>query len=422
MSDLEKNLQTLTGLIQDLATGLDAIKERQEQQEASIAAYKEAVRRGFPIPSVNASVPADVYPADMKEYLEPYNLAIQGKRLTDKLIHPVVQMSEEARAKLTEYFILFVKAGIMGDHKAYAKFRDAYGAVGKSTVTVGDLGNVFPVPDVLMTEILSFAREKSVALRYARQWNMTSEKQSFPAETPGSAAVYWGNETEEATPVIGEVELEAEELSAYAGVKNTTLADAQTDITSWLAEVMAEAAGLELDNQTFNGAGTICYGILSSQCGNSVYLGGGSTSGKTAFSDLDYSDLSVMIAKLPGLRKMGARFWLSGDVLHYVRIMKDDANRPVFIEPVGLEVPGKIFGYPYEEVIKMPVTSAVSTPFIAFGNLQYFAIGRRLNSAALQVNPYDQWKTNRTLFKIYQRWGLKMALSDGFVRLITAAS
>jgi hypothetical protein len=59
---------------------------------------------------------------------------------------------------------------------------------------------------------------------------------------------------------------------------------------------------------------------------------------------------------------------------------------------------------------------------MAFGNMQYFAIGRRLNSTALSINPYDQWKQNRTLFKIYQRWALSMAIPDGFVRLMTGAT
>ena len=422
MDELKKAVNTLEGLITELASGVNDIKERQEKNEAAIFEFKEMAQRGFPIPGVTTYLHPGLGSADLKEYLAPYNMAIQGKRLMDKINHPIHHISDEIRLQLATYFILFIKAGVQNDPGAMIKFREKYGVVDKANIDIGDVGNVFPVPDVLMTEILAFAREKSAVLQYARQWNMTSEKQSFPAETPGSAAVYWGNETEEGTPVVGEVELEAEELSSYAGVKNTTLMDAQTDITSWLAEVMAEAAGLELDNQAFNGDGSICYGILSSQCGNTVYLGGASNSGKTAFSDLAYGDLSAMIAKLPGIRKIGARWWLSGDVLHYVRIMKDDADRVIFIDPIALEVPGKIYGYPYHEVIKMPTTTAVNTPFMAFGNMQYFAVGRRLNSAALQVNPYDQWKRNRTLFKIYQRWALKMAMADGFVRLLTAAS
>ena len=422
---MDKLIQELTGLVKDLATGVDGIKTdlggiktRQEELEASVTSYKELAQKGFPIPGITAPVPAGTTPADLKEMLAPYSLEMQGKRLIDKIAHPIHRIDDAAREKLAQYFILFLKAGVMNDPAARHKFQDLYGRVDqKLAVEVGDPGNVFPVPDVLMTEILGFARERSVILQYARMWNMTSEKQSFPIETPQSAAVYWGNDTEEGTPVIGEVELEAEELSAYTGVKNTTLMDALTDIVSWLAECMAEAAGLELDNVAFNGDGTKagCYGILSSLCGNTVTMAGGE------FDKLLYTDISAMIAKLPGLRKAGSQFYMSGDILHYVRTMQDDNKRPIFIDPMGFDVPGKIYGYPYQEVIKMPTASALDTAFMAFGNMQYFAIGRRLNTTALSVNPYDQWKQNRTLFKIYQRWALKMAIPDGFVRLRTGA-
>lgn len=420
--ELKEAVDQLTGLIQSLASSVDAVKEKTEKNEEAIAAFKEASQRGFPIPTVNAPIPTEVPVSQVKEYLAPYEMSIQGSRLMDKIVHPIHTISDTKRLELAEYFITFLKAGVFQEPAARQLFLEKYGRAGKGVVDVGDPGNVFPVPDVLMTEILAFAREKSTILKYGRLWNMTSEKQSFPAETAGSATVYWGNTTEEATPVIGEVELEAEELSSYAAVKNTTLADALTDVVSWLTEVMAEAAGLELDNQAFNGDGTICYGILSSTCGNTVYQGGASNSTKDAFSDLAYTDISAMIAKLPGLRKVGARFFMSGDVLHYVRTLKDASNNPIFIDPIGFDVPARIYGYPFEEVVKMPTASAAATAFMAFGNPQYFAVGRRLQSGALQINPYDQWKQNRTLFKIYQRWALKMAMPDGFVRLLTSTT
>ena len=80
---------------------------------------------------------------------------------------------------------------------------------------------------------------------------------------------------------------------------------------------------------------------------------------------------------------------------------------------------GTIFGYPYQEVIKMPGTTGANTAFIAFGNMQNFALGRRLGASALKVDPYGLFTTNRIRFKIYQRWALGMGLPDGFVRLLT---
>jgi HK97 family phage major capsid protein len=111
---------------------------------------------------------------------------------------------------------------------------------------------------------------------------------------------------------------------------------------------------------------------------------------------------------------------MNGQILHYVRTLKDDQNRPIFTETIGSAVPGTIWGYPYSESIKMPSAPAANTPFMVFGNLRYFGLGRRLDVATLGVNPYLLWETNRTAFKLYQRWAMKVGLRKGFARALTA--
>jgi HK97 family phage major capsid protein len=297
-------------------------------------------------------------------------------------------------------------------------FNKVYGA----KTVVGDSGNVFPIPDIVESEIIWFARERSIILQYGRVIPMTSEKHSWPRET-ASATVAWGNTTSESEPVVDEVQLDAEELSCWAGIKNAHMADSRSDIVAWLTANLGEAAGLELDNKAFTGVGTddpfICSGILSAACGTDVTL----ASTSTAFSQLGSTKLSEMIGALDGLRKQGARFFLHGSVLHFVRDLKDTNGRPIFMDGhIGAGVPGTIFGYPYTEVIKCPSSSASNTAFMAFGNAQYFFVGRRLDSATLDVDPYGLWTTNRTRYKIYQRWALEMGLPAAFVRLLTNSS
>jgi len=132
--------------------------------------------------------------------------------------------------------------------------------------------------------------------------------------------------------------------------------------------------------------------------------------------------LSLMIAKLDGLRKQGAQYFMNGAILHYVRTLKDSQGRPIFMDShYGAGVPGTIFGYPYNEVVKMPSTTGANTAFIVFGNMRCFGLGRRVQNSALQVDPYGLWTTNRTRFKIYNRWALKVAQPYGFCRLLTNA-
>jgi len=403
----EDPIKELTVLIKGLGGDIKATKEG---MEAKLAAYQEAAKRGFFVPQ-EPNAPSK---PDLKDFLGHYDLAYQGKELMDKFKHPHHTIDEATRVELAKFWCLFLRATVNQDQKAKEKYWSYFGPQIKTAV--GDAGNVFPLPDIVETEILAFARETSVVLQYARIWPMTSEKQSFPAESAG-ASVAWGNTTSAGDPTITEVELDANELSAYSTVKNATLMDARSDIVSWLTASMAEAAGQELDNQGFNGSGTPFYGVFNATygAGYSVTMSG------TAFQDMTFTELSEMIGKLDGLKKQGARFWMHGAILHYVRILKDDNNRPIFYETVGSPTSGTILGFPYSEVIKCPSTTATSTPFVAFGNLRFLAVGRRLDSATLSVDPYGLWTQNRTRYKLYQRWGMKVSLRNGLVRLLTTA-
>lgn len=412
-------VEELTQTVKDLALAVGTvadIKAKQEEIEAKMAAYSQVKTKGFPLPK---GIDNNTSVSDADQIYAGYDLAMQGKRLTDSIAHPKTFISDERRMELAKYFTLFIKAGVMRDEKAQQVFRQKY--VQKTgTTQIGDSGNTWVLPDIVESEILHFARERSVVLQHARLWPMISDKQSFPQESTG-VAVAWGNTTAESDPTTAEFELDAYELSAFSAIRNETLADSRSDIVSWLTELMAEACGLELDNCAFNGDGTStyagCSGLLTAKCGYSVVMASGSTS----FANMTFTHLSDMIGKLDGMKKEGAMFMMNGAVLHYIRTLKDDQSRPVFVDTIGGPMSGTIFGYPYKEVIRMPSTNAANTAFMNFGNLKYFAIGRRLDSAALQLDPYGLWTTNRTRFKIYQRWGLGIALPNGFVRLLTAA-
>jgi len=409
---LEEPIKTLTGQITELAGGLGAIKDKIEENEEAIAAYKEAKERGFPIPQ-SGTGGQKLTPED-EELFKGWDLAVQGRHLMEKFngTNTRHKMSEEARLEMAKFFILLGNAsGQIPDPDMQKAFRSRY-----MKTVIGDSGNTFVIPDIVDSELFHFERERSVALQYCRIWDMTSEKLSFPAET-ASSTVAWGNTTSESEPTSSEVELSAQELSAYAAVRDTTLADSRTDIVSWIADEMAEACALELDNQVFNGTGDPVSGLLSAKCGYSVVMGSGSTS----FSNITSTHLSEMIADLDGRKKEGAAYYGHGTPIHFIRDLKDDNNRPIYVQSLSSPLNYNVWGYPVREVIKSQSTDGSGTAFLLFGNLKYFAIGRRLGSTSLQVDPYGLWTTNRTRFKIYQRWGLQIALANGFVRLMTAS-
>ena len=418
-------IKELTGLIREIGGSVDAVKEKAEKNEQAMAAFLEAQKRGsFTLPD-----PENMTEEEIKAAYAPYDMEKQGQRLMDKFVHPTHTIDDATRVELAKWYITMVKATVIGDMRAKQALwtewpsKDPVIEALRMRKDVGLATTDFPVPDIVEAEILAYARERSVMLQDARVVDMISDKQSYPSETAG-AGVYWGDAVPAGDPTADEVELDTEELNSYSTAKEDVLMDARSDIVSWLTESMAEAAALELDDAGFNGDGSSAYGSHSGvivAAGYSVVFDSTSTN----FSAITLPDISEAIMALDGLRKIGAKFYLHGTGLHWVRMLRDDQGRPIFVDTTGntntLAGAGKLFGYPVQEVIKMPTTAA-SACFALFGNMRGFLVGRRLASTTLKVDPYGLIMTNRIRYKIYQRWALKTGLPNNFCKIVTAGS
>lgn len=435
----EDPIKELAGIVRDMAAQVsksqnidNEIKEEREKLEAEIRRLKEEMASKFVVPTSNQD--KRIIDEDQK-ILNPYDLDAQGRQLVDawyrkqKAGDNAYIMPQEKREDLAKCLLYFVKGWIFNDPVAKAAYPDFYRKVNsrymtktESATALGMTGYTFPVPDPLEAEILAFARESSVLLRYTRVWPMISDTLDIPRESSG-ITVSWGRVTSESNPTAATLTLTSKVLSAFSTVNQELLEDTISDIVGWITELMAEAIGQELDNSSFNGDGTstyaTCSGLLSAACGYSVVM----ASTSTAFSNLSASHLSEMIAKLDGKKKEGARFFWNGSVAHHVRTLSDTNGMPIFYPgSYGSGEPARVFGYPFDEVIKMPSTSAANTAFVVFGNMRYFALGRRIASMTLSVDPYGKWEENQVRYKIRNRWALAIGQPYGFVRLLTAAS
>jgi HK97 family phage major capsid protein len=407
-------LQAVIDEIAQKVVGLNGLKEKQEEIEAALAAHKEITSKGFPLPTFDAKEGEDIYCG--------FSLAHQGKQLVQKYDGVGYRMDEATKNEVAKVLLLFVKGGIMLDPFAAREYKDKYRLSAEAKTVVGDGGNVFPVPEILETQILMYAKEKSVLLRDATVVDMTSIKQYWPIET-GQSSVAWGNTTSESEPTIDEFELNAEELSAYAAVRNHQLADARSDIVGWLLLNMATACGLEIDRVGFigraSGGSDPFDGIHSANntAVKNVTMGAGER-----FADINDDYISQLIVQLPGLRKAGAQFYMNGAVQHYVRMIKDGVGSPIFMPAnIAAGTPATLFGYPVNECVQMPTTDSSGSLSMILGNMKNLFIGRRLDSTALIVDPYGLFTTNRTRFKIYQRWAVGVALQEAFVKLLNGS-
>jgi len=417
---MEENEKKLIEVIEDLAkqtAGLNAYleaKEKAEEEQAKIAEAVEKQKAG----TFQMWDTSHLGDDPVKGFIEKElgrSISRLGLRLMDKQLrgHKYRIEDHAVREQIAKYMVLFVEAAVKEDYRARQLFDQEYGHLRREKTAIGDPGNLWPMPDVVEDEVVRFAREESLILQQGTVVEMGPGKLSLPVESAG-VSVTWSSTAAASDPTITEVELDPQEVGAYSTVRNKTLYDANYDIVSWLTELFAEAMGLELDNQAWNGTGNPCSGLLTAWCGHSVVMGAGSTSFANTTADL----LSEMIQKLDGRRKQNASFHMHGLAMHYVRTLKDSNGRPIFYEPAGNKPP-TIYGFPYYENTKCPGTDAANTAFLTFGNLRYFWVGRRVGSMALHVDPYGLFVENKTRFKLWNMWDLEAALTTAFVRMLT---
>lgn len=427
----EKNdgVKQLSEAIQAMAEqieGINTLKEKQEAMAHEIEKYREHASKAFPFAGVEGEQEKDFSWDDHDAAVKAlgFDPNVQGfsKNFQADIYRSSFRgrekfTSEETRKEMARYFSFWIKGFVMDDPFVKRTARNVYSKQierFKGTTDLGDTGNTFPVPDIVESEIINFARESSVVLQDARIWPMASEIISIPVEREGISA-NWGNTTQEGTPQVDEVEMTAKELSVFASARNMTVADSRSDIVAWIAELMAEACGLEIDDESFNGDGTdVCSGLFST-ASNSVTLA------SPNFAGLTYPKIAEMKKKLYGRRKEGAKFYAHDEFIYNIEILTDDQNRPLIIDNPIQGQPMKLQGYPLRPCVKCNSTDGASANCMIFGSMRYMGVGRRLNSMALMVDPYGLWTTNRTRWKIYQRWALRPLLAAAFVKMITAA-
>lgn len=277
-------------------------------------------------------------------------------------------------------------------------------------------------------EILHYVRESSYALQDCRIYDMGSDVATVPYELTSGTVALTAEEiaATESEPTFGVVTLTAKRIDAYSIVSNELLEDALLlpgGVMALLLEQFTEAMGQYIDSTVFLGPGSPMSGVFKSTAtGNSVVFG----SGSTHFSELLESNIRSVIAKVKPARRGNAKFYIGNTNLWaYVYGLKDGDGRPLFVQNISEEGPGRVWGYPVREGndTVMPSTSAVSTGMIYFGDLkQHVVLGRRLGSLKVAVDPYTKMAEYQTRVGFFSRWAFAQALTASGARIATAAS
>lgn len=294
----------------------------------------------------------------------------------------------------------------------------AKAAMAEGTTTTGG----FLVPTEYQWDVIMLSRDKTWALQECAVVQMGTNDLRLPTET-ALATVNWNTEANAATesePTVGQVQLTAKKLDAFAKVSNELLMDSYVDVAGMLANQFSYGVSLELDNQVLNGDGTkLGSGVLTAAAGFSVVFANGL--GSTNFSAISGDNLSLAAESPDEMYIPGGKFVFNKLIMHYIRTLKDSQNRYIYAQP-GNGVPGTIWEYPYIMSSKGPKVTAVSTAYVAFGNWKYYYIGRRVGAMMIEVDPYGFFTSSQTQYRMVTRWGGKIAQANAFCRILTAAS
>ena len=340
-------------------------------------------------------------------------------------------MSEEQVAKMSkgEKAAKFIKAVF---HKDMDSLR-AMKALSEGTDSAGG----FLVPEEFRSEVYRIANDYGLARKLCTRIPMKRDVLNMPTLTT-SVSVYWPGEGAagtESNPVFGRTRLEAKTLVGLTVLSNELLKDPDVDIVNMLAELFAEAMAGEEDNQLFNGTGSPFTGILVNASVNVVTM----ATGQDTFAEVLAGDLRDLISQIKAVALPGAAYFMHRSVWGIVQKIQYNSNYVVALQnpmitpasaaainPNLLPV-GTVWGYPVFLSDLIVSTSAVSTKFIAFGNLKYAWFGDRGQmglkiSDSATVNGNNVFAENESAVRFTERVAIAVGLPTAFAVLKTAAS
>ena len=240
----------------------------------------------------------------------------------------------------------------------------------------------------------------------------------------GGVQVYWigeGQTITETQPTFGEFRMTVKKLAALVPMTSELLNDANLAIANLLATLFAQALAKEEDRIVFVGntaASDPFNGVLRDPGVYSHILG----SGKTKFTSATAGDLADVTSR-NSLYTQGARWFMHRTIFNVIRQLQDGDGMYIWGNPTQSSDQGLIWGYPYTLVENMPAVTAtaVSTPYIFFGNLMHYYIGDR-QQMTLARSEHVGFAADKVYLRVLQREGMAYALPETGVAVTTAAS
>lgn len=274
------------------------------------------------------------------------------------------------------------------------------------------------------SEILRLLPAVGLYRRVARIIPMATDEKNFGTLATGITVYYPGenNTITPSNPTFGQLKLIAKIIAGYVEAPESFLDDASPEQGQFLAELFIE--GLAKDEDRLGLVGRVASsdpfdGILYAAGVNAKVM----SATDTTFDKINADYLLDLQTTVPDGAREGAKYFLSPTVFDKVRKLKDSTGDYIWQRPTE-GAPGTIWGKEYELSERMPALSAtaISTPFVAYGNPKYLLLGDRKQVAVKASDVAGStFQKIQTAFRVHERIAVN-SYGSGFAKLVTAAA
>jgi HK97 family phage major capsid protein len=370
----------------------------------------------------------------VKEQVEAQVEALGLKSLETKFarLNPNTSIDELNKLNGKEKMAKLVKAIATKDSEAIASFK----AMNETTGSAG----AFLVPEEFRAEVYRIVEDFGLVAKYATKLSMGTDTLNVPTLASSVSISYPGEATAgtASQPVLAQVQLLAKTIVGLTVMSNELLADANVSVVDLLATLFAEAIAGEIDAQGLAGTGSPFTGILANTSVNTVTL----AATKTTFVSATLEDYRDLITQIKPWALQGAGYVMHRTVWANVQKLRTggtnsgdffgaSTNAVIVGQAQGYPSAqaGFLWGYPVFLSDKMPAVSAtaISTKFVAFGNLKHIFVGDRGSlevsiSTDGTVNSVSLFETNQSAVRVIARHAIAVGLPAAFAVLKTAAA
>jgi HK97 family phage major capsid protein len=277
--------------------------------------------------------------------------------------------------------------GINGNERA-ARFAEQGGLpiVKAASEGVNSVGG-YLVPSELMRVIIALREVRGAYRARARIAPMASDTSATPRRTGGLTAYFSAENAAmtESQSAWDNVGLTAKKLSTLTRSSSELDEDAAIDWGEWFATEIAYAFASKEDDCGFNGDGTSTYG--GTRGITQILLDGSHNAGKVVataghdlFTEIDLTDLTNLIGKLPAYALPGAAWFGSQMAFATVFCRLAATSGGIIMQNIGGRLVPTFMGFPVQLTQALPqvTTTLLNQVMLCFGDLSLAAtLGER---------------------------------------------